>query len=312
MTICAQAETKLSPVKSVAARQTMESPGVFQLIFPLLHYVFVFESTRYVVRYYHLGNKSNNDISLHFPGKVVYSPLSARSIHKLSTSPIISPHLVSWDIPLFPVISSNSQSERRRHKKKVNKQLAYNNAWAPMCWNCDSLLRKVILYSCWRSQWLKPLGNHAMPISHICFIPAVKISHLPNFPILSVLQRIPLWNLILSMPFKPFLDVVFSNVFSGQIYFSGGYYIFLLHRLVSVGSSFTTFDLEGPVLQSVWGCYPVLSCYSWGNIQWVHIFCLKYCEFCYHHTQGWVYRIENLSNADISDFFVYRRVYHCC
>ena len=25
--------------------------------------------------------------------------------------------------------------------------------------------------------------------------------------------------------------------------------------------------------------------------------------------QGWVYRIENLSNADISDFFVYRRVY---
>jgi len=66
-----KAETKLSPVKSVAARQTMESPG-----------------------------------------KVVYSPLSARSIHKLSTSPIISPHL----------------SERRRHKKKVNKQLelAYN------------------------------------------------------------------------------------------------------------------------------------------------------------------------------------------
>ena len=148
-----------------------------------------------------------------------------------------------------------------------------------------------------------------MPISHICIIPAVKISHLPNFPLLSVLQRIPLWNLILSMPFKPFLDVVFSNVFSGQIYFSGGYYIFLLHRLVSVGSSFTTFDLEGPVLQSVWGCYPVLSCYSWGNIQWVHIFCLKYCEFCYHHTQGWVYRIENLLNADTSDFFVYQRVY---
>ena len=27
------------------------------------------------------------------------------------------------------------------------------------------------------------------------------------------------------------------------------------------------------------------------------------------HDQGWVYRIENLSNADISDFSVYRRVY---
>ena len=166
---CAQAETKLSPVKSVAARQTMESPGVYQLIYPLLHHVFVFESTRYVVRYYRLSNKSDLDISLHFPGKVVYSPLSARSIHKLSTSPIISPHLVSWDIPLYPVISSNSQSERRRHKKKVNKQLAYNNAWAPMCWNCDSMLRKVILYSCWKSQWLKPLGN----------FPAINHAHCP-------------------------------------------------------------------------------------------------------------------------------------
>ena len=41
MTLCAQAETKLSPVKSVAARQTMDSPGVYQLMFSLLRYVFV-------------------------------------------------------------------------------------------------------------------------------------------------------------------------------------------------------------------------------------------------------------------------------
>ena len=95
MTLCAQAETKLSPVKSVAARQTMDSPGVYQLMFPLLLYAFVFGSTCYVGCFLHLGNITNLDISLYFPGKVVYSPLSARSIHKLSTSPIISPHLVS-------------------------------------------------------------------------------------------------------------------------------------------------------------------------------------------------------------------------
>ena len=69
------------------------------IYFPLLLYAFVFGSTRYVGCFLHLGNITNLDISLYFPGKVVYSPLSARSIHKLSTSPIISPHLVSWDIP---------------------------------------------------------------------------------------------------------------------------------------------------------------------------------------------------------------------
>ena len=151
---------------------------------------------------------------------------------------------------------------------------------------------------CWEKLFCTPVENPSdwslwgtslpstMPIAHICIIPAVKISDLPNFPLLSVPLRIPLWNLILSMLFNPFLDVVFSNVFSGQIYFSGGYYIFLLHRSVSIGSIVTTFGLEGPVPQSVWGCYPVLSCYSWGNIQWVYIFwfCLKYCEFCYQHT----------------------------
>jgi len=46
---------------------------------------------------------------LQSPGKLAYSPLSARSIHKLSTSPIINTH-----------------GEARRPKKKVNKQLAYN------------------------------------------------------------------------------------------------------------------------------------------------------------------------------------------
>ena len=60
MTLCAQAETKLSPVKSVAARQTMDSPGVYQLMFPLLRYVFFgFGSTRYDVCYLHLSNISN-------------------------------------------------------------------------------------------------------------------------------------------------------------------------------------------------------------------------------------------------------------
>merc|ERR1712130_734659 len=58
----------------------------------------------------HSPVKAPVNAGLQSPGKLAYSPLSARSIHKLSTSPIINSH----------------GGEGRRPKKKVNKQLAYN------------------------------------------------------------------------------------------------------------------------------------------------------------------------------------------
>lgn len=57
----------------------------------------------------HSPVKAAGTAGLQSPGKLAFSPLSARSIHKLSTSPIINTH-----------------GEGRRPKKKVNKQLAYN------------------------------------------------------------------------------------------------------------------------------------------------------------------------------------------
>ena len=116
----AQAETKQSPAKGVTAGlASAGSPGKSHL--PLLTIPAIDISYCPSLSARHKNPHPNYNILL--PGKLAYSPLSARSIHKLSTSPIISDHVSFKYFHLFSFLSFHltllflrARAEDRRRK----------------------------------------------------------------------------------------------------------------------------------------------------------------------------------------------------